>query len=90
MTIGDKNIMKVIVEKNSIPAGQFKTHCLELMDQVQKKKNTIIITKRGKPVAKLIPIDEEKIKLFGFLKGNLIEQGNIIDSIDTEWEASNE
>ena len=34
-------------------AGQFKVHCLKVMDEVQAKREAVLITKRGKPVAKL-------------------------------------
>jgi prevent-host-death family protein len=36
----------------TIPAGAFKTNCLALMDEVQAKRETLVITKHGKPVAK--------------------------------------
>jgi prevent-host-death family protein len=43
-----------------IPAGQFKAKCLSLMDEVQKTGEEIIITKRGEPVARLVPPREER------------------------------
>jgi prevent-host-death family protein len=51
-------------------AGQFKTHCLAVMDEVQAKREPVVITKRGKPVAKLVPVDLEagKDPIFGLLK----------------------
>ncbi len=53
----------------TIPAGQFKVHCLSIMDEVQAKRQAVVITKRGKPVAKLVPIEKEKDDIFGFFKG---------------------
>jgi len=53
----------------TIPAGQFKVHCLAIMDEVQAKRQAVVITKRGKPVAKLVPVEQEKDDIFGFLKG---------------------
>jgi len=50
-------------------AGQFKVHCLAVMDEVQSKRVSVLITKRGKPVAKLVPVEKEKDDIFGFLKG---------------------
>src|SRR5687768_11337882 len=38
-------------------AAQFKTRCLALIDQVAQTREEIVITKRGKPVAKLVPVD---------------------------------
>ena len=50
-------------------AGEFKVHCLKVMDEVQSKRQSVLITKRGKPVAKLVPVEKEKDDIFGFLKG---------------------
>lgn len=74
--------------KHQIPAGRFKAQCLQLMDQVKDKHITLIITKHGVPVAKLVPIEEEGfIDLFGALKGGLKVKGDIISPIDEEWDA---
>jgi len=53
----------------TIPAGKFKVHCLAIMDEVQAKRQAVVITKRGKPVAKLVPVGKEKDDIFGFFKG---------------------
>ena len=37
-------------------AGAFKIHCLAVMDEVQSRREAVLITKRGKPVAKLVPV----------------------------------
>jgi len=72
-----------------IPAGAFKAHCLAIMDEVQTKHQAVVITKRGKPVAKLVPVETEKDDIFGFLKGKgKIEiKGDIVSPILTpeEW-----
>jgi prevent-host-death family protein len=54
-----------------MPAGEFKTHCLKLMDEVRDCRCEIVITKRGKPVAKLIPFEENRPDIFGYMKGTL-------------------
>jgi prevent-host-death family protein len=53
----------------TMAAGAFKTNCLAVMDEVQKKRESVVITKRGVPVAKLVPITEQPDPIFGFLKG---------------------
>ena len=40
-----------------MPAGEFKTHCLRVMDEVSATRQTLTITKHGKPVAHLVPVD---------------------------------
>jgi prevent-host-death family protein len=57
------------IKIKTIPAGAFKARCLAIMDEVQAKRQAVIITKRGKPVAKLVPIEKEKDDIFGFMKG---------------------
>ena len=53
----------------TIAAGVFKAKCLAIMDEVQSKREPVTITKNGKPVARLVPIEEEKDSIFGFYKG---------------------
>ena len=50
----------------TMAAGAFKAHCLAVMDEVQAKRQAVLITKRGKPVAKLVPVEQEKDDIFGF------------------------
>jgi prevent-host-death family protein len=71
-----------------IGAGEFKAKCLQLMDTVQKTKAPLIITKHGKPVAKLVPVDGESVDFFGCMKGSIQIVGDIISPIDVEWEAN--
>ena len=73
--------------QKTIAAGQFKTKCLQLMDEVQKKHLTFVITKHGVPVAKLIPAEEEPINLYGALKGAITIKGDIIAPLDESWDA---
>lgn len=70
-----------------IPAGLFKSKCLSLMDQVQSSGEEIIITKRGKPVAKLVPVDEKPSPVFGRMKGTVIEHGDIVTPTGEKWDA---
>jgi prevent-host-death family protein len=61
-------------------AGVFKTNCLAVMDQVQAKRETVIITKHGKPVAKLVPVEskEKEDEIFGFLRGKVRITGDVV------------
>jgi prevent-host-death family protein len=74
--------------KETIAAGQFKAKCLQLMNDVQNKHITLIITKHGVPIAKLAPIEEEPINLYGALKGTATIEADIIAPIDEPWEAA--
>ena len=59
-------------------AGEFKAHCLSVMDEVQAKREAVVITKRGKPVAKLVPVDREKDDIFGLFAGIVRVTGDIV------------
>jgi prevent-host-death family protein len=70
-----------------IPAAQFKANCLELMDYVQDKNAELIITKHGKPVAKLVPCSSVPVDLCGYLKGSVTELSDLIEPTGEPWEA---
>lgn len=72
---------------HTFQAGKFKAQCLQLMDEVHEKHISITITKHGKPIAKLVPIEEDSIDTFGCLKGTVTIQGDIVAPIDVEWDA---
>jgi prevent-host-death family protein len=67
-----------------IAAAKFKEQCLSILDEVDEEG--IVITKRGKPVAKLIPIRAESASLIGSLKGKIKIKGNIF-STGAKWDA---
>lgn len=70
----------------NMPAGEFKAKCLKLMNEVRQRREPIVITKRGTPVAKLVPVEEESPKsLFGFLRGSVIIRGDIIGPTGEKW-----
>jgi prevent-host-death family protein len=68
-------------------AGVFKANCLSVMDEVQSKRVTVVITKRGKPVAKLVPVEPQKDDIFGFLRGKGTITGDVVSPALTseEW-----
>jgi prevent-host-death family protein len=70
-----------------IAAGEFKARCLTLMEDVRSTREPLVITKRGKPVAKLVPADEDKDDFIGRLEGEFRVVGDIESPIG-EWESS--
>jgi prevent-host-death family protein len=66
-----------------VSAGEFKAHCLRLMEKVRATRRPIVITKRGKPVARLVPVDEDvpRREIFGCMKGTLTLHRDIISPI---------
>ena len=59
-------------------AGSFKTNCLAVMDEVQARHETVVITKHGKPVAKLVPVNTDTDEIYNFLAGKGAIKGNIV------------
>lgn len=70
-----------------ISAGQFKARCLALMDKVKADRVPIVITKRGKPVAKLVPVEDAAPCLFGALQDTVVVKGDIVQPVGDPWEA---
>jgi len=62
----------------TMAAGSFKVHCLAVMDEVQAKREAVVITKHGKPVVKLVPADKDADDIFGFLAGKGAITGEIV------------
>lgn len=64
----------------TMPAGEFKTNCLSVMDEVEARRETVVITKHGHPVAKLVPIDEDAARddIFGFFSGKGSITGDVV------------
>jgi prevent-host-death family protein len=61
-----------------IKASEFKAKCLSLLDEVQDTGESIIVTKRGKPVARLEPMKRKPKTLFGAMKGHITIKGDIV------------
>ena len=68
----------------TVPAAKFKEQCLALLDRVDS--DGIIITKHGKPVAKLVPIHTDSAQLIGAFKGKIKIKGNILTT-GVKWDA---
>mgnify|MGYP001548205896 CR=1 FL=1 len=72
-----------------IPATQFKAQCLAILDTVRRKRTTVVISKHGKPVAKLVPMDTDPVpSLYGSMKGTGREIGDIISPIEDVWDTA--
>jgi prevent-host-death family protein len=72
----------------TISAGEFKANCLKLMDQVREQRTELVITKRGKPVARLTPVEAEAPSVFGCMVGTAEIRGDLVEPLVPagEWE----
>ena len=72
----------------TIPAAAFKAQCLTLMENVRTTKRPLLITKRGKPLAKLVPVEESQDDFIGRLKGVFEVVGDLADDQPEPWESA--
>ena len=72
----------------TLPAAKFKANCLALMDKVRETGEFVVITKHGKPVAKLVPAERERRNMWGDLAGTVKILGDIESPVKDDWEAS--
>ncbi|MGB6691456.1 MAG: type II toxin-antitoxin system Phd/YefM family antitoxin [Terracidiphilus sp.] len=78
----------------TVPAGEFKAKCLAILDQVNETGEAVLVTKRGKPVAKVVAFEETEPRkidvdsIFGALRGMPTINGDIVSSehTDDEWD----
>ena len=71
-----------------MPAGEFKARCLAVMDQVLQSGEPVVITKHGKPVAKLVPAQNHADDIFGYMAGKVKVVGDIVGPVTPleDWE----
>ncbi|MBB6143954.1 prevent-host-death family protein [Silvibacterium bohemicum] len=75
----------------TMPAGKFKAQCLAVIDEVHERGEEVVITKHGKPMARLVPLTENQEKpddIFGFMLGKGRITGDIVSPIfkEEEWD----
>ena len=77
---------------STVPAGVFKAKCLELMDEVERTKEEVVVTKYGRPVAKLVPVQGKRpLPLFGRAKGTVVYLADDAFMPEPElWDALND
>ncbi len=71
-----------------ITATEFKAKCLKLIDDLARTHEPLVITKRGKPVARLMPIEDQTgDRGFGYMQGTVKLQGDILAPQPAAWSA---
>jgi len=69
-----------------VPATAFKDSCLQLLDRVEQTREEIVVTKYGRPVARLVAFDRATPPLFGHLAGSVTIHGDIVAPIGEDWD----
>ena len=80
----DHGHVTMAVKSNYVPAGEFKAKCLALLDDVALTGQTLVVTKRGKPVARVSPVESQEPPN---LRGSILWEKDIVAPIDEEWDA---
>lgn len=70
-------------ERRAIPASRFKARCLALLDEVERTHDTIVVTKRGRPVARVVSAAPT---LRRSLRGSVTVHGDLTAPIGEAWE----
>jgi prevent-host-death family protein len=79
----------MVMNERTIPAGEFKAKCLRILDEVNRSREPVTVTKRGKPVARIVSIAQKK-SAFGSMAGTVLVETDIISPIDEPWDAESE
>lgn len=82
-----KTVSLLLLQSRQVGAAQFKAHCLEIMDEVERLGIEITITKHRKPVARLVPANSKSGKLWESLYGTIAYEGDLVSPLDARWEA---
>jgi prevent-host-death family protein len=72
--------------QRSISATEFKARCLALLDDVAENGESLVVTKRGKPVARVVPV-EQPPSLIGTVEF-LVSEEELIAPLYEDWEPS--
>jgi len=74
------------MQDKTVPAGKFKNSCLKLMEQVHRAGIPLVVTKRGKPLVRIVAVREEASQIS--LLGTIVSEAEDITSTGETWEAS--
>jgi prevent-host-death family protein len=74
----------MVMKSTTMSAAKFKAQCLGILDKVARTRRSLVITKRGKPLARLVPLDETAQTLRGSVRLEL----DIVSPTSERWNAS--
>jgi len=79
-----------VVMMKTISAAAFKVTCLEVLDTVAESGQGVVVTKRGKPVARVVPLVNRPDNVVGAMKGAVRSHGDITGPVRVSWKALKE
>lgn len=75
---------KRVPRARRVPAGEFKARCLRLLDEVEATGRALVVTKRGRPVARVVPAQDEAPRS---LVGSVVFERDIVSPTGERWTA---
>jgi prevent-host-death family protein len=80
-----------VKRREQFPVTEFKARCLELLAEVgSHERSELIVTKHGKPLARVVPATEKTREFIGFYRGSIRVNGDLTAPSDAEWDAAAE
>lgn len=76
------------ISMKTIAVGEFKARCLRLLEDVRSKREGLVITKRGVPIAEVLPLKRERKGAREELLGTVLFEKDIISPLDEVWGAA--
>jgi prevent-host-death family protein len=74
----------------TLSISEFKAKCLRLIEDVAQKHTELVISKRGRRLAKVVPFDAEQPSILGFMEGTATIHGDVVAPLDEHWEAADD
>lgn len=72
----------------TVPATEFKTHCLALLEEVRETRQPLLVTRHGKPVVEISPYVLKNAARVNPLKGSILFQGDLISPLEEKWDSA--
>lgn len=69
----------------TVSASEFKATCLELMDKVARTRSELVVTKHGRPVVRVSPVEPQGVSPIGFLADSIVSHGDIVSADESLW-----
>lgn len=74
----------------TLSISEFKAKCLRLIEDVAQKHTELVISKRGRRLAKVVPFEVEPPSILGFMQGTATIHGDVVAPLDERWEAADD
>jgi len=77
------------MKTTTVTTSELKARCSEIVNRVMRTRSPVDLTKRGRKIARIVPVDgDAEADLFGFAKGSIAVRGDIVAPLDVAWEAA--